>query len=85
MANIIIRITGMGAVGNLSMLSITGEARTDDMKKDDPSVFWETTVSISDLLMNSKIADSAIAAALQAGFVVNVLDMKTIIGGVLRL
>lgn len=83
MADIIIHVTGMGALEGTSDVYVGGDCRTSDMETADPSIAWSAQVSPSDLAatVNTAIKNAAIAAAANEGHTVGILDKKTVLGG----
>jgi len=87
MGNLLIRITGMGIMDELSNVGITGECFTDSMKNDNSIIYWSTMIKQSDPvdIINQQIRDAAIQAVTDLGYIVDPVDSKTLLGGALRI
>ena len=87
MADIIIHVTGMGALENTTDVFVGGDCRTSDMVTADPSLYWSAQVGVSDLAatINTACKNAAILVAADSGHTVGALDKKTLLGGAVGL
>ena len=83
MADLLVRVTGMGALEETADIFIGGECRTSDMTVEDASVSWQAQVAVGALAatMNTAIKNAAVTAAGDAGHTVGALDKKNVLGG----
>lgn len=87
MAHILIFITGISAIEGSTDNYIGGDCRTSDMLPDNPSIYWSARIKMDDLLtnINDVIQAAATDAVTREGRKVELLDLKTIVGGMVRL